>query len=184
MIYTSYYKSPIGNILLASKDNQLIGLWFENQKHYKANNQEEQIENDNDTTIIKTKNWLDRYFNNEQPNPQELKLNPKGTDFQETIWKFLLEIPYGEVITYKDLATQFAKIKKRKSMSSQAIGGAVGHNPISIIIPCHRVVSTSGSITGYAGGIEKKVKLLIHENVDMKKLYIKKKGDLDEQSSR
>lgn len=174
MVHISHYHSPIGNILLASKENQLIGLWIENQKHYLSNLKEECIEQE-DTILKKTKRWLDRYFNGENPSINELELNPIGTDFQKKVWEILKEIPYGKTITYKMIAEKIAKEKGIKTMSSQAVGNAAGHNPISIIIPCHRVVGTNGSLTGYAGGIKIKMKLLTHEKADIENLYLPKK---------
>lgn len=174
MIYTSYYNSPIGKILLASKDNQLIGLWIEGQKYYLGKLKEEIQEKNNEINLEKTKNWLNRYFNKEKPKISELNLAPIGSDFAKNIWKILCEIPYGEITTYGKIAKMIAKKMNKDTMSSQAVGSAVGHNPISIIIPCHRVVGTNGSLTGYAGGIDKKIKLLEHENVDMSNLYIPK----------
>ena len=175
MIYTAHYKSPIVDILLVSKNNKLIGLWLEGQKYYLSNIKEEIKEEDREI-LVKTKEWLDRYFKGEKPSIDELDLNPIGSDFRKSVWKILCEIPYGEVITYKDIADTIAKQKGLKKMSSQAVGGAVSHNPISIIIPCHRVVGSNGSLTGYAGGIDKKVYLLKHEKVNMEKLFITKKG--------
>ena len=175
MIYTTHYKSPIGDILLASQNNKLIGLWIEGQKYYLSNLKDE-IKEEEKEILIKTKAWLDRYFKGEKPSINELDLDPLGSDFRKNVWKILCEIPYGEVITYKDIADTIAKQKNLKKMSSQAVGGAVSHNPISIIIPCHRVVGSNGSLTGYAGGIDKKVYLLKHEKVNMEKLFIPKKG--------
>lgn len=175
MIYTTHYKSPIGDILLASKNNKLIGLWIEGQKYYLSNLKDEMKEEEKEI-LIKTKEWLDRYFKGEEPSINELDLDPLGSDFRKSVWKILCEISYGEVITYKDIAFTIAKQKDLKMMSSQAVGGAVSHNPISIIIPCHRVVGSNGSLTGYAGGIDKKVYLLKHEKVNMEKLFIPKKG--------
>ena len=168
MIYTTHYKSPIGDLLLASKDNKLIGLWIEGQKYYMSNFLEEMKENDNDKTLLKAKKWLDRYFNKEKPSIKELELNPMGSEFRQAVWKILCEIPYGKVTTYKEIAEEIAEQKGIDKMSAQAVGGAVGHNPISIIIPCHRVVGTNGDLTGYAGGIDKKKYLLEREkNSDM-----------------
>ena len=163
MIYTTHYKSPIGNLLLASKEEKLIGLWIEGQKYYKSNFLEEMEENENEKILLKTKNWLDRYFDNEKPNINELELNPIGSEFRQAVWKILCDIPYGKVTTYKKIAEQIAKQKGITKMSAQAVGGAVGHNPISIIIPCHRVIATNGDLTGYAGRINKKLYLLQHE---------------------
>lgn len=175
MIYVSKYKSPLGEITLASDGENLIGLWIEGQKYF-ISNLKQGIEEKNDLKIFcKTKKWLDRYFNKEKPEISELPLAPIGNDFRQNVWKILQEIPYGKTITYGEIANKLAKIMKKEKMSAQAVGGAVGHNPISIIIPCHRVVGKSGSLTGYAGGIDKKVKLLELEGVDMSKFFIPKK---------
>lgn len=163
-----------GKILLASKDNKLIGLWIEGQKYFLSSIKEEIQENSNDGVLLATKSWLDRYFNGQKPNIDELNLSPIGSDFRQAVWKILCKIPYGETITYNDIAKEIARQRKIKKMSAQAIGGAVGHNPISIIIPCHRVVGTNGNLTGYAGGIEKKIWLLRHEHVNMENFFIPK----------
>lgn len=176
MIYTSAYQSPIGNLLIASKDNKLVGLWVENQKYYLSNFKEEIVEKENLEILVKTKKWLDRYFNGEKPDIKELEISPVGSEFRKSVWEILKNIPYGEVITYNDIAKEIAKQKGIKKMSAQAVGGAVGHNPISIIIPCHRVVGTNGSLTGFAGGIKKKIYLLEHEKVNMDKLFAPTKG--------
>lgn len=174
MISTAHYNSPLGDILLASKDNKLIGLWIEDQKYFLSSIKEEIQENSNDGVLLATKSWLDRYFNGQKPNIDELNLSPIGSDFRQAVWKILCKIPYGETITYNDIAKEIARQRKIKKMSAQAIGGAVGHNPISIIIPCHRVVGTNGNLTGYAGGIEKKIWLLRHEHVNMENFFIPK----------
>ena len=176
IIYISTYRSSIGNILLAEKNKQLVGLWLENQKYYLAGfDCAEKIEKDSEI-LIKTKQWLDRYFNKENPNINELDLNPYGSEFQASVWNILKKIPYGQTITYKEIAAEIAKEKGVKSMSAQAVGNAVGHNPISIIIPCHRVVGTNGSLTGYAGGLDKKIWLLKHENVNTEQFFAPSKG--------
>ena len=174
MISTAHYNSPLGDILLASKDNKLIGLWIEGQKYFLSSIKEEIQENSNDGVLLATKSWLDRYFNGQKPNIDELNLSPIGSDFRQAVRKILCKIPYGETITYNDIAKEIARQRKIKKMSAQAIGGAVGHNPISIIIPCHRVVGTNGNLTGYAGGIEKKIWLLRHEHVNMENFFIPK----------
>ena len=176
MISIAHYNSPIGDILLASKDNRLIGLWIENQKYYLSNFKEELQEVDNNKILNKTKKWLDRYFNGEKPKVEELEIKLVGSTFRKSVWKILMSIPYGKVVTYNDIAKQIAKEKGIKQMSAQAVGGAVGHNPISIIIPCHRVVGSNGSLTGYAGGIKRKQYLLEHEKVDMSNLFVPTKG--------
>lgn len=176
MIYTTHYHSPIGNILLAEKDSALIGLWMEGQKYFLGSVQGEMLEK-NDTAIFEqTRKWLDRYFAGEKPLATELRLAPVGSDFHRAVWQILCEIPYGETTTYGEIARTLAEKKGIQKMSAQAVGGAVGHNPISIIIPCHRVVGANGSLTGYAGGIKKKVQLLTLEKADISSFFVPKKG--------
>ena len=176
MAYKTYYSSPIGELTLAGDDKNIVGLWMQGQKYYGGTVSEEMIKNDELPIFIKTKNWLDRYFAGEKPSISELSLLPRGGEFRKMIWDILCEIPYGELTTYGEISKKVAKKMNRKSMSSQAVGGAVGHNPISIIIPCHRVVGSNGSLTGFAGGIEKKIKLLELEDVDMLNLSKPQKG--------
>ncbi len=171
MISISYYKSPLGTLLLASKHESLIGLWIEGQKYYASTLKEEYCIKDDEETLIKAKDWLDRYFRGEKPDIEDLRLEPTGSEFSRTVWELLKKIPYGTVTTYGSLAKLVAEQNNQKQMSAQAIGWAVSHNPISIIIPCHRVVGVSGSLTGYAGGIENKIKLLELEQVDLSKRY-------------
>lgn len=171
MIYKSTYNSPIGNLTTCSDGSNLIGLWIENQKYFADKINEEMIENNNLEIFKQTKNWLDRYFAQENPKISELPIAPIGNEFRQDVWKILCEIPYGQVTTYGDIAKKYALKKGINKMSPQAIGGAVGHNPISIIIPCHRVVGKNGSLTGYAGGINAKIKLLELEGVNMKNLF-------------
>lgn len=172
MIEVTHYNSPIGDILIAAKGEKLVGLWIENQKYYLENFTEEKIETQNSVILNKTKKWLDSYFNGDKPNINELSIEFIGTDFRKRIWQVLCEIPYGKTVTYKYIAEKIAKEKEIKTMSAQAVGSAVGHNPISIIVPCHRVVGTDGSLTGYAGGLDKKMYLLKHENANIENLYI------------
>ena len=171
MIYKSTYNSPIGNLTIYSDGSNLIGLWIENQKYFADKINEEMIKNNNLEIFKQTKNWLDRYFAQENPKISELPIAPIGNEFRQDVWKILCEIPYGQVTTYGDIAKKYALKKGINKMSPQAIGGAVGHNPISIIIPCHRVVGKNGSLTGYAGGINAKIKLLEQEGVNMKNLF-------------
>ncbi len=133
-------------------------------------------EDDSLPVFAQVKEWLDRYFAGEQPPIFALPLAPIGTDFRHRVWRKLITIPYGQTRTYGQLAQELADEDGNDKMSAQAVGGAVGHNPISIIIPCHRVVGADGSLTGYAGGVEKKVFLLEHEGVDMSGLTVPKKG--------
>ncbi len=172
MLYTMRYESPVGPLLLVERDGALAGVWMEGQKYYLGtlrDLQGEMQENADSKVLNGTKDWLDRYFKGEKPVIGELVLHPEGSEFQKEVWKILCKIPYGETRTYCDIAREIAAGRSLESMSAQAVGGAVGHNPISIIIPCHRVVGTDGSLRGYAGGLEKKRKLLALEGVDMGK---------------
>ena len=192
MYYSTRYSSPLGAITIASDGENLIGLWLEGQKYFGSTVSENLIENNdlNKTVEVSKKaantggsrlglKTGDRYFAGEKPKISELQLAPNGGEFRKLVWDILCEIPYGETITYGEIAKKVAFKMNKKSMSSQAVGGAVGHNPISIIIPCHRVMGTNGNLTGYAGGIDKKIKLLEHEGVDISKLFVpaKRKGN-------
>lgn len=173
--YRTSYTSPVGNLILAADDKEnLTGLYIEGQKYFRETIFSETTENNNLLIFKKAKNWLDEYFEGKNPNIKSLSLSPKGSEFRQSVWKILTKIPYGKVYTYKDIANIVAKEKGVKKMSAQAIGGAVGHNPISIIIPCHRVIGSNNSLVGYAGGIDKKIKLLTHENVDISNFSIPK----------
>ena len=174
MQFTSSYQSPIGKILLAAEEAGLTGLWFEGQKYFALRLDAEHEERET-PILAKAKKWLDIYFSGKQPE-FAVPLRFAGTPFQNEVWKILLSIPYGKTMTYGEIARKIAARKGLARMSAQAAGGAVGRNEISIIIPCHRVVGTNGSLTGYAGGIEKKIKLLLLEGADMKRLFIPKKG--------
>lgn len=165
MVYTTCYESPLGRILLAAKADALIGLWIEGQRYYLSTRKEKIVQNDKDVILVQAGNWLDRYFAGEKPEPSALPLAPAGSEFRQEVWSILCRIPYGNTVTYGDIAREIASKRGLKQMSAQAVGGAVGHNPISIIIPCHRVIGTDGSLTGYAGGIDKKIWLLTHEGV-------------------
>lgn len=176
MIYTSRYQSPLGELLLAAQDGFLIGLWIAGQKYYLDKVTEVMAEGDDYPVLRQAKAWLDRYFAGECPAPGELPLAPLGSDFQRQVCQLMCAIPYGEVRTYGELAAQVAARLGRQRMSAQAVGGAVGHNSIAIIIPCHRVVGAKGNLTGYAGGMEKKTWLLKHEGVDMQGFYVSGKG--------
>ena len=172
MIYTSYYNSPVGKLLLASKNNKLIGVWIENQKYYLSNLKEKMQKKDDEEILIKTNNWLDRYFESKNPHISELDIEPIGTEFSKMVWTILCTIPYGKVITYGEIAKKISKAMNKDKLSAQAVGNAVAHNPISIIIPCHRVIGANGNLTGYAGGLDIKMRLLKHEGVDISKLFI------------
>lgn len=163
MQYTNYYCSPIGKMLLAADGTNLTGLWFEGGKFYDAVLDSEHEEKELPVFEI-VKKWLDIYFTGKNPDftpPVHLQ----GSPFRMMVWDILKEIPYGQTMTYNEIAKHIAKAKGLQRMSAQAVGGAVAHNPVSIIIPCHRVIGSDGSLTGYAGGIDKKVKLLQYEGV-------------------
>lgn len=176
MQYISHYRSPLGDILLAADQSCLTGLWFEGQKYFALHLDKEREEKEI-PVFEKTKEWLDIYFSGKEPD-FTVPLRFIGTDFQKEVWKILCSIPYGQTMTYGEIAGKLAEKRGKKSMSAQAVGGAVGHNRISILVPCHRVVGSDGSLTGYAGGIEKKVKLLTLEKADMKSFFLPDKGTL------
>lgn len=161
MQYISHYNSELGDILLAADDRGLTGLWFEGQKYYARGLEPGYIEKD--TPVMEAaKSWLVRYFAGEKPDIN-VKLHLKGTDFQLSVWEELCRIPYGGTSTYGEIAKRLASEKGISHMSARAVGSAVGHNPISIIVPCHRVIGLDGSLTGYAGGIDRKKRLLALE---------------------
>lgn len=172
MYYQTEYNSPLGKLILVSDEENLVGLWMEGQKYYmeKLDGAPIQVEK---PILTKTKKWLDDYFLQKQPAIKDLKLSPIGTPFQQIVWEILCEIPYGETMTYGEIAKKIATIYSYPTMSAQAVGGAVGHNHISIIIPCHRVIGADGKLTGYAGGLDKKIKLLKLEMVDVNKIKYK-----------
>lgn len=176
MYYSTIYPSPVGEITLACDGENLIGLWIEGQKYHGDTIPEKMTARDDVPVFDAAKKWLNRYFTGKKPAISELQLAPIGGEFRQGVWGILCEIPYGQVITYGDIAKRMAAKMGKGSMSSQAVGGAVGHNPISIIIPCHRVVGANGSLTGYAGGISKKIKLLELEGVNMSRLFVPVKG--------
>ncbi len=176
MYYSSKYTSPLGTITLAGDDKNLVGLWIDGQKYYGGTISKDLEAIDTLPVFELAKQWLDRYFRGEKPSVSELPLRPIGGEFRQNVWDILCEIPYGKVMTYGEIAKKVAARMGKERMSGQAVGGAVSHNPISIIIPCHRVVGTDGSLTGYAGGISLKVKLLELEGVDMTHLFVPKKG--------
>ncbi len=174
MIFTQHYNSPVGGLLLAADNSGLIGLWLDGEKYF-ADSLPESHDERETTILCYAKRWLDVYFSGREPDFMP-PLHPSGSDFRKAVWKLLLEIPYGKTVTYGELAKKLAVQRGIPRMSAQAVGGAVGHNEISIIIPCHRVVGTNGSLTGYAGGIEKKIRLLELENVDMSCFFVPAKG--------
>lgn len=176
MYYTTVYPSPVGTLTLASDGENLVGLWIEGQKYHGGSITEHMQPRDDLPLFDAVRQWLARYFSGEKPAISELPLAPIGSRFRKELWSILCDIPYGQVSTYGEIALKIAARMNRASMSSQAVGGAVGHNPISIIIPCHRVVGSGGSLTGYAAGISTKIKLLELEGVDTASLSVPCKG--------
>lgn len=176
MYYGTHYDSPIGDIFLASDEKNIIGLWIQEQKYIDRTMPKGIIEGVDMLALKEGKKWLDAYFAGKRPILDGLPLAPIGNEFRQCVWDILKEIPYGELMTYGDIAKEVAKRMNKEKMSAQAVGGAVGHNPISIMIPCHRVIGAKGNLTGYAGGIEKKIKLLTHEGIDMGKFYLMEKS--------
>lgn len=174
MQYISHYHSPLGDILLAADSAGLTGLWFEGQKYFALYLDKEHDEKEL-PVFEEAKRWLDIYFSGKNPDFQ-VPLHFTGTDFQNEVWEILYAIPYGQTTTYGEIAAQLAKKRGLPRMSAQAVGGAVGHNEISIIVPCHRVVGASGSLTGYAGGIEKKIELLRLEGALREDFFVPKKS--------
>ena len=164
MTFTQHYTSPLGSMLLSADEIGLTGVWFEGAKYYAANLPAEHTERE--TSVLReTKEWLDIYFSGKDPGFLP-PLHPAGSPFQKSVWELLLKIPYGQTETYGSIARQLARKLRVNNMSSQAVGGAVGHNPISLLIPCHRVVGADGCLTGYAGGVERKAFLLALEGED------------------
>ena len=174
MEYIHHYMSPLGGITIASDGEVLTGLWFDGQKYFEANLLEEHEEKRLEIFDI-TDKWLDIYFSGKEPDFTP-PVSMKTTEFRKKVWEILLTIPYGKTMTYGEIAEKIAKDSGKAKMSAQAVGGAVGHNSISLIIPCHRVIGANGSLTGYAGGIEKKKKLLELEKTDMSVVFVPKKG--------
>ena len=158
MQYTTTYQSPLGEILLAADEIGLTGLWFDGEKYY-AWNLDENHEEKEVPVFQEAKRWLDIYFSAREPDFMP-PMHMLGTAFQKEVWEILRTIPYGETTTYGGIAAKIAKKRGLTRMSAQAVGNAVGRNELSILIPCHRVVGTNGSLTGYAGGIDKKTALL------------------------
>ncbi len=174
MTCIQHYRSPLGGILLAADEDGLTGLWFDGQKYY-ADTLPPDAAEEETPALTAAKRWLDVYFTGRQPAFMP-PLHPIGSPFRQAVWQLLLQIPYGQTTTYGAIARQLAAGQGLPSVSAQAVGGAVGHNRISILIPCHRVVGTGGSLTGYAGGIDKKIQLLTWEHTDMSGFFVPKKG--------
>lgn len=165
MIYTCGIDTPLGPATAASEDGTLTGFWFIGQKYYPLDTGAWQDDPTN-PVFAALREWIAGYFAGNNPVPG-FPLDPHGTPFQKAVWNLLMRIPYGQLTTYGELARRLAAAQGRASLSAQAVGGAVGHNPISLLIPCHRVVGAGGSLTGYAGGIDKKRALLALEHAEL-----------------
>ena len=159
-MYSTSYASPLGEMIIVSDGEAICGVWFRGQKHFESSIPGDLIKNDDLAIFRKVKIWFDSYFNGENPEI-DFELKPEGSEFRLEVWKILSEIPYGETLTYGEIAQRISP-----TMSAQAVGGAVGHNPIAILIPCHRVMGANGNLTGYAAGLNKKIELLKLENID------------------
>lgn len=163
-----WYDSPLGRICLAADEVGLTGLWFQGAKYFGQILDDQQTEGET-AVLTETKRWLDAYFAGRIPQFTP-NLHLIGSDFRQSVWRLLWNIPYGQTTTYGALARQLAQQQGKAHLAAQAVGGAVGHNPISLIVPCHRVLGADGSLTGYAGGVERKAALLRLEQETMKKL--------------
>ena len=170
MLFTTNYISPIGNISILTNQDALLHLAIAGQSFPNDLVKKRSVSVKESSVLKATTDWLDAYFDGKKPSASSLAIAPQGSAFRQNVWELLLQIPYGEVRTYGNIAKEIAAKRGIAKMASQAIGGAVGHNPIPIIIPCHRVIGASGNLTGYSGGIDLKIKLLAHEGVDVTKL--------------
>lgn len=164
MLQQTTLPSPLGNLILLADHTALRGVWFQDQNHLGAHYDLQTIPNGTNPILKQTQDWLTAYFAGVNPDPQTLPLAPAGTPYRQMVFDLLLQIPYGQTQSYKDLAQAFQQ-KTGQATSPRAIGGAIGHNPISLLIPCHRILGHDGSLTGYAGGLDRKIWLLEHEKI-------------------
>lgn len=169
MICFTEYTSPVGTLTISTDGTALTGLWIQNQKYFPTLTDHQQVSPTDNPIFAAAVSWLDLYFSGKNPPITALPLAPTGTPFRQQVWRHLCHIPYGQTTTYGSLAKIIAAENNLNSMSPQAIGNAVGHNPISIIIPCHRVVGADNTLTGYAAGTDVKRKLLTLEGADITK---------------
>lgn len=169
LLYYTKYDSPLGEILLLASEDALMGLWLPGQ----TVDQEllaQASRRDHAPLLECGRGWLDRYFCGQRPGPEEIALAPQGSEFRQKVWRRLCKIPYGQLETYGQIARELAAETGGK-MSAQAVGGAVGHNPIALIIPCHRVIGANGNLVGYGGGLPLKKRILKYEGIDLSKLH-------------
>ena len=170
MFYSYYPNSPVGKLLMTSDGQNLTSLQMNTQRYNRL--QSDWIMQDDLEIFNQTRQWLNDYWQGKKLSLKDLTLKPQGSDYRQNVWKILLEIPYGQYLTYGDIARRIARECGITKMSAQAVGGAVGHNPICIVIPCHRVIGSNGNLTGYDGGIDKKIILLQHEGFDISKFSL------------
>lgn len=174
-MYTTTFSSPVGLLTLGSDGEYITGLWVEGQKYFGGGLASAMTAKEVAPFKL-AKQWLDDYFSGAKPSPAALPLRPAGSPFRQEVFNILCGIPYGKFLTYGEIAAMIATKRNKNTMSSQAVGGAVGHNPIAIIIPCHRVVGAKGNLTGFASGIQTKIYLLQQEGVDMSAFYTPTQG--------
>lgn len=169
------YDSPLGTMLLAADETGVTGVWFAGQKYFartlEADAREETGTLPAPSALDAARRWLDEYFSGREPD-FSVPLHLTGTAFQQSVWAMLRAIPYGTTVTYGEIARRLAAERGVSRISAQAVGGAVGRNPVSVIVPCHRVVGADGGLTGYAGGLDKKQKLLALEKADITRIFI------------
>ena len=165
MIFTCSIETPLGTMTAAAENDALTGLWFVDQKYYPKGAAGWSC-HPGHPVFAAVGNWLDDYFSGKTPREDALRLAPHGSTFQEAVWDALLRIPYGRTLSYGEIAREIARARGISAMSAQAVGGAVGHNPITILIPCHRVLGADGKLTGYAGGLQRKEALLKLEGAE------------------
>lgn len=169
------YESPFGAITLAASGDGLKGLWFDGQRYF-AGTLDASMEPGDNAHLAAARAWLDEYFDGGNPDISQLALAPIGSEYRQVVWRLLREIPFGQVHTYGEVAAEAARRMGKEHGSARAVGGAVGHNPISIIVPCHRVIGAGGNLTGFGGGIARKLQLLEHEGVDCSGFYVPKRS--------
>lgn len=173
--YMEYETGLIGSLFVASDGKGIVGCWFDNDRYFGYGVEDELTRDDDDPVLMQARGWLDRYFAGEAPDPRELPLAAHATEFQLHVREAMLDIPYGQTTTYGEIAKHIEKETGRRQ-SARAVGGAVGHNPLCLIVPCHRVVGAGGNLTGFGGGIDMKVALLEHEHAMRDSFKRPKKG--------